>query len=870
MFRRLRSDDGQGLIMVLFATLMILALVVGATTITAAQSIPARQSVDRAAALAAAEGGVQDYLAELASQCRSLETSCNLLDTETTSGEQNIGDAGSSFSWRVVSSNSAEGTVRIASTGTYSRGTARSVSRTLVADLVAGAQLGDFLYYSTYETQSPSLVNAQNPKRTIALSTAAKDLAGVPDDAVTWLGAAAYVPQSGESYPNSEVCGSLWYGEPSRAEQGVTSADEDWGEQSAPLSDGTDRTRGGTCEVMFSSATEMIGSVYSKDALLLSHSTASGSGPMFRGNVWTEWNPENNGGLFYRTVPEPIGGGVAAGSQLPKLAPTTVTLPGWETPAETTCTYRGATQISIVTAESGGQELVITSPLTAVGEGECYTSKPGDGREAITDGTGGVFEAHVPLTRDTTILVEDADGEESVVAPASETDTRGPGNTIFGSKSAPVTDVLDAAVSVTVEAEEDADDELERLLKTSTEEINKSIGESFEDLSTEERNEAPLRETLNEAIYAALTAELDEPADDPEQHPQYVRVHDPELEPGDGAEAPGTLQDAVYAWTFASENTRETDGESFASPVDGSTDIASLTDEVSYTIDTEELRATVVRLDCADEACIDDAVAGLETDTVPDASLPLITATATRSLVTTQTTRVSAFPLPGDRTSYSRTAGDAYIEGEVAGAVSLVAENDIVVTGDLTQKSADLDTPGSFSATDAIALVARNNVVVYHPVGCTAAGDAALMDVTTTGFCPNDLTGLVDNIAATDPQHPSRQYTNLAETPPTRIDAAVYALGGSFYLANHDKGTDLGTLRLNGAVYQQHRGAMGVEWAITLDQRTRPHSGYALDYTYDSTLPTKRFPFIPSDGRTHVGAWTLVGTSEILNEEGSE
>src|SRR5690606_40253146 len=64
-------------------------------------------------------------------------------------------------------------------------------------------------------------------------------------------------------------------------------------------------------------ALPIYGSVYSKDALLLSHSTASGSGPMFRGNVWTEWNPENNGGLFYRTVPEPIGGGVAAGSQLP-------------------------------------------------------------------------------------------------------------------------------------------------------------------------------------------------------------------------------------------------------------------------------------------------------------------------------------------------------------------------------------------------------------------------------------------------------------------------------------------------------------------------------------------------------------------------
>src|SRR5690606_33904048 len=98
----------------------------------------------------------------------------------------------------------------------------------------------------------------------------------------------------------------------------------------------------------------------------------------------------------------------------------------------------------------------------------------------------------------------------------------------------------------------------------------------------------------------------------------------------------------------ASENTRETDGEPFASPVDGSTDIASLTDEVSYTVDTEHLTATIIRLNCADQACIDDAVAGLATDTVPDDASPLVTAEVTRQLVTTQTTRVSAFPLPGD------------------------------------------------------------------------------------------------------------------------------------------------------------------------------------------------------------------------------
>ncbi|MFP3588946.1 hypothetical protein SCB29_35915, partial [Paraburkholderia sp. SIMBA_055] len=100
---------------------------------------------------------------------------------------------------------------------------------------------------------------------------------------------------------------------------------------------------------------------------------------------------------------------------------------------------------------------MITSPLTDEGDGECYTSKPGGGREAITDGARGVFEAHVPLTRDTTILVENADGENAVVAPDADTDTRSSADTIFGWKGIPATDVLDAQVDSSAEEQAGGD-----------------------------------------------------------------------------------------------------------------------------------------------------------------------------------------------------------------------------------------------------------------------------------------------------------------------------------------------------------------------------------------------------------------------------
>lgn len=259
--------------------------------------------------------------------------------------------------------------------------------------------------------------------------------------------------------------------------------------------------------------------------------------------------------------------------------------------------------------------------------------------------------------------------------------------------------------------------------------------------------------------------------------------------------------------------------------------------------------------------------------------------TSTRKQTTTSTKVVSAgtasFPLTKDVTryqTYQDGPGDAYIDGDVSGKLSVVAEHDVVVTGNLTY-----DTPG----TDAADLVAANSVRLYHPVVCTDSAASA----TTAGYCPNDTTGLspkntLQFTAANFDKHPSRQYTNVKRAASAdgtvqsgtdlstfTVDAGVFALGGAFLTDNYDRGAGydpngtlhtggLSRMTLVGGVYELHHGPMGVQWEIQSGTTTRPTSGYPFNITWDSTLSTRGLPFVPSpSGTNSTGAWTVVSTS---------
>lgn len=147
------------------------------------------------------------------------------------------------------------------------------------------------------------------------------------------------------------------------------------------------------------------------------------------------------------------------------------------------------------------------------------------------------------------------------------------------------------------------------------------------------------------------------------------------------------------------------------------------------------------------------------------------------------------------------TDGDAFVQGPangsavIDGQVTIAAENDIVITGDLRYKD---DTAG----TDVLGLVANNSVEVYHPVN--SGGNNVTL--------PNSfINGLLDNIT---------------------IQAAILSLQHSFTVQNYQYGNPLGDLTVEGAIAQQYRGPVGTFNGWTGQQV----SGYDKVYIYDNRL----------------------------------
>lgn len=263
----------------------------------------------------------------------------------------------------------------------------------------------------------------------------------------------------------------------------------------------------------------------------------------------------------------------------------------------------------------------------------------------------------------------------------------------------------------------------------------------------------------------------------------------------------------------------------------------------------------------------------------------------------TVTVTSGAFPATGDVTQYptwnasspttsTAAPGDVYLEGTgVSGKLSVVAQNDIVVTGPLTTAG----TPGSNSRGEpawksgngAIALVSDNNVRVYHPVSCAVTSVVN----PTLGYCPNDITGLyqqanppstVISSGSFGSAHPAMQYCNMTtgsnssncsgvtgtgSGPVTAINAAVFALGGSLMTDNYNRGMAMGNVTVTGGLYQLHRGATGQQWEIQANGTSRASSGYALQDVYLDLEPAG-LPYVPSplDGSS-TAAWSVVSVS---------
>lgn len=142
-------------------------------------------------------------------------------------------------------------------------------------------------------------------------------------------------------------------------------------------------------------------------------------------------------------------------------------------------------------------------------------------------------------------------------------------------------------------------------------------------------------------------------------------------------------------------------------------------------------------------------------------------------------------------TVYPETSecGNVYIHGSYSGQLTIAAENDIVIDGNLVSTAEE----------GMLGLIANNFIRIYHPMAVNAE--------TKKLECKNAEEGPINDI---------------------EIDAALLAINHSFIVDNYDCGASLGTLHVLGAISQKYRGAVG----------TTGGTGYIKDYVYDDRLRT--------------------------------
>jgi hypothetical protein len=158
--------------------------------------------------------------------------------------------------------------------------------------------------------------------------------------------------------------------------------------------------------------------------------------------------------------------------------------------------------------------------------------------------------------------------------------------------------------------------------------------------------------------------------------------------------------------------------------------------------------------------------------------------------------------------------GNVYISGEYTVPLTIGAENDIVIKGNLRPP---LESNGEPSTNAVLGLIANNFVRIYHPVSSSGTN--------TESSCTSP--------SLTAAQDPLGWGTLTAP----EIYAAILAVNHSFILDNYRCGGPIGTLSVHGAIGQVFRGTVSTHSGSTIA------SGYAKNYVYDSRFEVESPPY---------------------------
>jgi Tfp pilus assembly protein PilX len=161
--------------------------------------------------------------------------------------------------------------------------------------------------------------------------------------------------------------------------------------------------------------------------------------------------------------------------------------------------------------------------------------------------------------------------------------------------------------------------------------------------------------------------------------------------------------------------------------------------------------------------------------------------------------------------------GNAYVQGNYTGQLTIGADNDIVVTNNICLESCENKLP--FNGLGVLGLVANNFVRIYHP------HTQVYNEKTKIYECAENATGYLQNV---------------------RIDAAILAIDHSIIVDDYNCGKKLGTFTVNGALAQNYRGAVGTTGSSG--------SGYLKSYNYDNRL---RYLSPPNFIKPEKSSWVI-------------
>ncbi|SHH61684.1 hypothetical protein SAMN05443575_4200 [Jatrophihabitans endophyticus] len=899
--RRIRRDgeDGFALIFVLMVTTVVMLGVAGVLAVVTPNITNSRGAQDRTAALAAAQSGVDDLISYLVSipSCRSETKICpqalGATSTTLTGTRQrpSLGN-GQTFTWTTASSATSDGYVRVTSTGS-----SNGVSRKIVADLSLQPSILAYGYYSDYESLSPQFLDDYYNPRSIyvsdsgtygSVSSTYRGSSSVPKT-VVWKGTA----QSG----TTAKCGQHWYYESAALPgRGNGSTNNTWYENGTVNS--TSVTRSDNCDLVFSSSMVEDGLTFSRDAIL-----SSGTGPKFNKAVYTMWG-YNDGSKSY-TTPAPTAGKYYRGDtmtnspNLPAVAAADLVLPtsvGKDGIAENSCVYTGPTRVKL----NGDGTATVTSPETtqknAASDSACYPTVVGS--SGIVD-----FKLNYATAGSGTVIVNHAGTVPSAgwaSNPTKSTQTPAASNEVF---YFPLTAGSDVPQHSDTSVSTDKCSTTAKYAATvgascawtnvasAGDGGGSTTGWSTYSAKKCSTTSAGTERSLFECEYGPQSTSYTPTGDVSGGQYKTVRTNiQAELAKGSCLTGTAAAQaDCIEAMTNAQLAAANTGKHAYNYSSPSNNDHRYL----ATSTDNSPTTSTVATGTVTDSSQADDffsrtaATPGKETVTQTPITTTVVrqtysttkkawtTTNAAFTFTTTQNdytyTAPSGggryFPDPNDVTEYAtgtdasgnavgstgaNQPGDLYVDGANKGKLSLVAENDVVVTGDITD-------PSGYTATsDAVSIVAGKNVRNYHPVKCA---DQTATDIanTTPGWCPNDITGLYSGSLVTNSgyssAHPAEQYVNLKATGDRTIEAAIFALTGSLRTDNYNRGDAVGNLIVHGGIYQSHRGGNGVVSGST------GLSGTTLQYTYVD-LQRAELPYVPpATSGNYMRPWNVVSIS---------